>query len=355
MEPSGFRQLVLNKKLIIDVRAPVEFAEGSIPGSVNLPILDDEDRRLVGTLYKQEGQEAAIRKGQELVSGAVKEARIERWKACLRQNPDAVITCFRGGLRSKIAQEWLQQEALPRPRLKGGYKAFRQFLRTEMDRLSQHKLRVISGPTGSGKTQVLRQLQAQKPILDLEALACHRGSAFGAYSQPQPTQIDFENRLSVEMLRNEQAFAKGLTLVEDESRMIGRCVQPEKLFLQLRDSEIIFIDESLADRVEEILQEYILRLSPAEQQLAFLRYETGLQKISSKLGGLRYQELCQDLRQAMKKSQEENDFNTHRTWIEKLLVWYYDPIYTRSLELRKPRIVFRGTRAAVIQALLTSE
>jgi tRNA 2-selenouridine synthase len=352
IESSRFREIILDKTSIIDVRAPVEFADGSLPGSVNLPILSDLDRHQVGTAYKQQGQAAAITLGQSLVSGAVKDTRLQSWIDFLKLHPSAVITCFRGGLRSKITQEWILQAGVSCPRLKGGYKAFRHFLREEMDRLSMQSLCVVSGATGSGKTQVLKEIQTQRPTVDLEGLACHRGSAFGAYSKAQPTQIDFENQLSEQLIRIEDLSSKKPIVVEDESRMIGKCVQPEKFFESLRASPLIFIEEPLESRIEEICQEYILRLSGEERLGAYLRYETALQRISSKLGDLRFRELREDLLTAIVQSNEHDDFGKHKIWIEKLLVWYYDPVYTRSLEQRKPRILFQGSRKAVKDFLL---
>jgi tRNA 2-selenouridine synthase len=352
VEASRFREVILHKNSIIDVRAPVEFAQGSLPGSVNLPILSDEDRHQVGTVYKKQGQAAAIELGQNLVSGAMKESRVQAWIDFLKLHPEAIVTCFRGGLRSKISQEWILQAGISRPRLKGGYKAFRQFLRDEMDRLSGQDLCVVSGATGSGKTQVLKEIQEHRPILDLEGLAHHRGSAFGAYSAAQPTQIDFENRLSRQLILIENLRSQKSVAVEDESRMIGKCVQPEKFFNRLRLSSLVFIEEPLESRVEEILQEYILRISDEDRPGAYLRYATALQRISSKLGDLRYRELREDLQQAIQHSNDHADFSRHKAWIEKLLVWYYDPVYTRSLEQRKPSIVFSGSRKIVKEFLL---
>ncbi|HBM45267.1 MAG TPA: tRNA 2-selenouridine(34) synthase MnmH, partial [Halomonas sp.] len=120
--PASLKVIASNTPLI-DVRAPVEFAQGSLPGAVNLPLMVDEERHQVGIAYKQQGQQAAIALGERLVSGEIKQARVAAWQAYLAQHPDASIYCFRGGLRSQIAQQWLVDAGLHRPRIEGGWKA----------------------------------------------------------------------------------------------------------------------------------------------------------------------------------------------------------------------------------------
>ena len=190
---------------LIDVRAPVEFIEGSIPHSLNSPILNDEERTIVGTIYKQKGPAAAVEAGHQLVSGVIKENRVQAWQSLIQKNSFTVITCFRGGLRSKLTQDWLADVGFKVPRIQGGYKALRQFLRNEIDQfIGQTQFLVITGATGSAKTRLLRALKNQRPLLDLELAANHRGSAFGGYQTPQPSQVNFENNLSFQILELKQ-------------------------------------------------------------------------------------------------------------------------------------------------------
>nr|HPQ97141.1 tRNA 2-selenouridine(34) synthase MnmH [Thiolinea sp.] len=206
---------------LLDVRAPVEFAAGAFPGATNLPLMNDAEREAVGRCYKQAGQDAAIALGLEQVSGAVKTQRIAAWKTFLEALPaqDRVLYCFRGGLRSRIAQQWiLEHTGMACPRIKGGYKAMRRYLLDQLDVLpGRFQGWVLSGRTGSGKTRFLNGFRQQ---IDLEGLANHRGSAFGPNVTPQPTQIAFENALAIALLRQQDAGWQAL-LFEDESRNIG--------------------------------------------------------------------------------------------------------------------------------------
>ncbi|MCJ7765819.1 MAG: tRNA 2-selenouridine(34) synthase MnmH, partial [Thiovulaceae bacterium] len=130
---SDFRSIVLNRTPLIDVRAPVEFDNGAFSNTVNLPLMNDEERRLVGICYKKSGNEEAVKLGHKLVSGRIKEERLGAWSDFIASHPDALLYCFRGGERSKISQEWLSGAGTKIIRLKGGYKAFRNYLITELE------------------------------------------------------------------------------------------------------------------------------------------------------------------------------------------------------------------------------
>ena len=200
-DTSNYRDLFLDNVPMMDARAPVEFAKGAFPGVVNLPLMTDEERELVGICYKQRGQQAAIELGHRLVGGAVKAARLDAWAAFAKAHPDGYLYCFRGGLRSQIVQQWLRDEAgIAYPRVTGGYKAMRGFLLDTLDRaIAECDFLVLGGMTGTGKTEVLRRLD---DALDLEGHANHRGSSFGKRVSGQPTQINFDNALAIDILRN---------------------------------------------------------------------------------------------------------------------------------------------------------
>ena len=218
---SNFQELFLSNRAMIDTRAPIEFARGSFPGAVNLPLMTDDERHQVGLCYKQQGQQAAIVLGHQLVSGDTKAQRIQAWADFARANPEGLLYCFRGGLRSQITQQWLKSEAgIDFPRVAGGYKAMRTFLLETIDQaVAQCDFIVLGGMTGTGKTDVLALLEH---ALDLEGHANHRGSSFGKRITEQPSNIDFENRLAIDVLRKR---AKGIAhfVLEDESRLVGRC------------------------------------------------------------------------------------------------------------------------------------
>lgn len=355
MSPS-IEEILLNKRPIIDVRAPIEYSQGAIPNSVCLPLLDDQERALVGTTYKKKGQGEAIKLGEQLVSGDVKIQRIQQWVDFARKHPDAVITCFRGGLRSKTVQGWLKEVGTDLPRIEGGYKSVRNFFLDNIQKFCQQKkLIVISGATGSGKTLLLRKIEKAHPSLDLEKYANHRGSAFGGYATGQPAQVSFENTLSAEMflLLNSNSSV----LIEDESRMIGKNVQPESLFNLLRNSPVLLIEEDVMSRVENTYQDYILNSNLGAFDVeagkeVFTQFKESLRRISKKLGGLRYQEILQDLQQSELKFLESRQLESNKVWIEKLLVYYYDPLYFDSLERRNPKLIFKGKRTECQQWIL---
>lgn len=355
----NFLEFVRDDRLLVDVRSEIEFSEGHIPGSINLPILNTEERALVGTIYKQQGPQAAVRLGHQIVSGVVKEQRIQAWVQKFKsQTKPGVLTCFRGGMRSQLAQVWCRDAQVSVPRVQGGTKSFRNFLLQQLIVRSQEKMTVISGATGVGKSLLLRELAADSAVLDLEREANHRGSAFGGFEQAQPSQITFENRLSYQLIKLEEKIKEqGTLLIEDESRLIGHCVLPEILFSQLRRSEIVFIDESLEVRTQNTFDEYIFTtaLSKPDEEKAvhvFDHYQACVQRISRKLGGLRTGEILKDLATARQIFHVNRDLEPNKIWIRKLLEWYYDPLYFRSLQQRQPTFIFRGSKKDVVQFLL---
>lgn len=357
------KNIFLENVPFIDVRAPVEFAQGHLPGAVNFPILDDAERALIGTIYKQQGNAAAVQKGFEIVSGAVKEGRVQQWRSFIEAHPQTILYCFRGGQRSRITQGWLRDIGIERPLIVGGYKKARQFLMDELGRASTSRpFLVLSGSTGSGKTKFIRSLETLYPSLDLEKGACHRGSAFGATTEPQPTQVNFENTLSVSLLKLEQKFLPQQSiLVEDESRMIGRVSVPEILFLQMRASPVIWLVEPLDVRVQNIFEDYILQTAignlgaeeGSEQRAlgVFAQYKKAVLAIQKKLGGLRATEVYADIERAESDFVEHRDLKGNTVWIEKLLRYYYDPLYLGSLERRQVQIAFKGSSGEALQFL----
>jgi tRNA 2-selenouridine synthase len=326
----------------LDVRAPVEFAQGHVPGACNLPLLNDEERTVVGTTYKREGSKAAVELGHRLVCGAVKAERIGAWRDFLKAE-GAVIYCFRGGLRSRISQSWLSEEGVEIRRLDGGYKSARRFFMRETESIGRRlPLTVIAGSSGSGKTKLLRALAADRPVLDLEKLANHRGSAFGALSESQPSQPNFENQLALELMRKNRAG--GIVAIEDEGWTIGRLLVPSALFQNLSRSPLVCIEEPLEARAESIWQEYVRDAVAKHGQAAFTSLVKGVDRISRKLGGARSQEILAEIHAGEREFQTHGTLNASRDWILKLLTWYYDPFYEKHLSASLDRIRFRGTQ-----------
>jgi len=349
-----FRHIFLSGVPLLDVRAPVEFARGAFPGAVNLPLMDDEERHQVGLCYTEQGQDAAIELGHQLVSGDLKAARIAGWARFAQAHPDGYLYCFRGGLRSQLVQQWLRDEAgIDYPRVSGGYKAMRNFLIDVVDHAATSQdFLVVGGLTGSGKTDVITDVEA---AVDLEGLARHRGSAFGRRAQAQPAQIDFENALGIAMLRHADAGHRVL-VVEDEGRFIGSVDLPKDLWQHMQASPLVWLEAPFEERVERVLRDYVLGhaaefTAQHGQQAGFDAYAARLREamaaIARRLGGERYGRLSALLDQALARQQDQGEVGLHRGWIEVLLRDYYDPMYDYQREKRAARVVFRGDRAAV--------
>ncbi|MDP5137140.1 tRNA 2-selenouridine(34) synthase MnmH [Rheinheimera baltica] len=343
---------ILRQRLpLLDVRAPVEFAKGAFSHSQNLPLMNDAERTAVGTCYKQQGQQAAIALGHQLVCGDIKQARIASWQVFSDTHPNGMLYCARGGLRSQIAQQWLADVGVMYPKVKGGFKALRRAAINVIEHASTQPILLLAGPTGSGKTRLLNQLQA----IDLEGLANHRGSAFGRKLSPQPTQICFEHDLASAILQLQHPRPAYL-LLEDESLLIGQRNIPHPLYQSMQRSPILLLEEPLAVRVEVILQDYIVNLfaealqHDAEQGFTVFAdmLQQGLARISKRLGGVLFSELQQLLNQALELQRTTADISLHRIWIQRLLSEYYDPMYHYQLQKRNLPILLRGDATTLL-------
>ena len=355
MLTEDYRQIFLRGVPMMDLRAPVEFAQGAFPGAVNLPLMSDEERAKVGTCYKQQGQEAAIKLGHQLVSGSIRAQRMAAWAEFVRQHPDGVLYCFRGGLRSQTVQRWLHEAGIDYPRVIGGYKAMRTFLIETIEQAATEcQLVVVGGMTGTGKTDVITRLDH---AIDLEGLANHRGSAFGKRSTPQPTNIEFENRIAIDLLRKRDAGHQQFVL-EDESRAIGSCSLP--LHAAMQTAPLVWLEDSFENRVERILRDYVV--SQLDDHIAlhgpeqgFERYAEQLLKslagITKRLGGERYQRLHAIMQEALAQQRASGEVARHRDWIAGLLHEYYDPMYAFQRQSKGERIVFAGEQQAVVEFL----
>ena len=236
----------------IDLRSENEFKKGSIPQSVNIPILNNDQFKKVGIEYKINGSDAAIALGHSLVKGSLKENLIHHWTEHLKKNPECLLYCFRGGMRSEIAVKWLSECGVKVNRLKGGYKNFRNWV------ISQHlgienyikDWIIIGGLTGSGKTDFLRSF---KESIDLERIANHRGSAFGVRDGGQPTQSNFENILTLDYLNHK--YEK--LILEDESRTIGRAGLPGFWYQKMQSSMLVILEVADDKRADNIYNEYV--------------------------------------------------------------------------------------------------
>ncbi len=353
----AYRDIFLNDIPLMDARAPVEFAKGAFPGVLNIALMNDVERQKVGTCYKQQGQQAALALGHQLVAGEIKAQRLQAWMAFAKANPGGFLYCFRGGLRSQIVQQWLKEAGVEYPRIVGGYKALRTFLLDTIDTAVQEcEIVVVGGMTGTGKTDLLAQLPNQ---LDLEGHANHRGSSFGKRVTGQPSQIDFENRVAIDLLKKRASGIQQF-IIEDESRLIGSCNLPHSLHQRMQGCPLVWLEDPLEHRIERILRDYVVDLcadfvAVHGQELGFGLYAERLQQsldhIYKRLGGERHARLQAIMQSALDEQQRSSAVDLHRGWIEGLLSEYYDPMYEHQRESKAQRIEFAGDHAAVIAFL----
>ena len=234
----------------VDVRAPREYARGHVPGAINLPILDDDERGRVGIAYAREGAMAAKMLGVELV-GPRLGALVRRYDELARQGTVAIY-CWRGGMRSGLIGSLLRTMGIPVLIARGGYRAHRRAVMKQLGALPP--LVVLHGYTGSGKTRLLREIAGRLPVVDLEGLGRHRGSTFGAVGlEPQPTQLQFESELAA-VLRRLPAGAP--VLVEGESPALGVLKLPVELIHAMRSGWRLVLELPRAERVRELVAEY---------------------------------------------------------------------------------------------------
>ena len=239
------------KLAMADVRSPKEFEQGHIPGAFNLPLFENEERAIVGTIYHMAGREQAIEKGLQIVGPRLKDyVAIAKNQAVDGQ---ILLHCWRGGMRSDSLAWLLQLSGLRPSVLEGGYKKFRKLVIEELQHV--RPLIVLGGMTGSGKTDIIRELRKiGMQVIDLEKKANHKGSVFGALGQPQqPSQEQFENDLGFELLHlkeNEPVF------IEDESIHIGRIGLPKPFYTRMKEAPMICIELEKQQRAERIYSEY---------------------------------------------------------------------------------------------------
>jgi tRNA 2-selenouridine synthase len=301
---------------ILDVRSPSEYIQGHIPGAVNLPLFTDDERALVGIRYKNSGREFAVKLGLQISGPKMPWYADEAHR--LAPGRKVLVHCWRGGMRSESIAWLLHMAGFDVQVLEGGYKAYRKYIRSQM--ASPSKLIVVGGFTGSGKSAILKHLTLSgEQVLDLETLACHKGSVFGGLGQPlQPTTEQFENNI----FQVWQSFdLNKIIWIEDESRAIGSVNIPEDLFKAMMQSPVAVVELPAKMRIKRLIAEYAGM--PAEE------LSISLMKIKDSLGGT-----------AIKQAQEalvNRDFETTAA----LALVHYDKAYSKSLVKRNVSDAFR--------------
>ncbi len=299
---------------IIDVRSPSEFALDHIPGAQNFPVLNDEERIQIGTMYKQIGAFEAKKLGAALVARNIGLHLQGAWQQ-KDKHWRPLIYCWRGGNRSGAMAHVLAKVGWPVFMIDGGYKAYRHHINLSLPGLSQAiSIKMICGPTGSGKSRLLQHLaNLGAQVLDLEELAKHRGSVLGHLpSQAQPSQKAFESAIWQQL---RQFSPLRPVYIEAESKKVGNLRVPECLMASMRTAACVVLELSQADRVELLLQDYAHFVSePLKliQQMEFLRAQHSNEQINQWQG----MALAQDF----------------PILVSQLLARHYDPAYLRSME-----------------------
>jgi tRNA 2-selenouridine synthase len=301
---------------ILDVRASKEHLAGHIPGAVSFPIFSDDERAVIGTAYKQQGHDPAVLIGLDLfgpnMSGFVKRAK------SLAVNNELLVHCWRGGMRSGAMAWLLNFSGLKVHLLEGGYKTFRHLVQEEFSK--NRPVILIGGMTGSGKTDILPQLQLLKQqIIDLEGLAHHKGSAFGSIGMPdQPSTEHFENLLGMELLKSDDQRPIWL---EDEDITIGKIVLPKSFYMQMQQATTIVLEVPKSLRIQKLAKEYC--------QTDKVLLETAILKIKKRLGG-----------QATQQALDAIAIGDMEQMVD-IALTYYDKAYTFGLDKKTKAIILK--------------
>lgn len=292
---------------LIDVRTVSEFSQGKIPDSINIPLFDEEERARIGAVYKKNAKAARFLAMDILSPNISRFVRKVHGASCGKV---PVAVCWRGGMRSKAAVQLLGMAGIDGLQLRGGYKRFRQYVYQQLQSFQlEARVIVLKGKSGTGKTDILRLL-AQKgfPVLDLEGLACHRGSTFGTLENSPATQKDFDALL---LRRLNSLSGCQWILVEGESKRIGNIYLPDFLFQAMRNAPVVVVEGSLPVRVQRILRDY----TPTSLQARLTMYRA-LYRLRHRLSRTSLIELKQCL-----------DREDYRRFAELILLRHYDNTY----------------------------
>lgn len=315
-------------QVLLDVRSPGEYNHAHIPTAVSFPLFTDEERKIVGTTYKQKSREDAIKTGLDFFGPKMRKMveQAERiWNSRFRMSDDSqsetsnskseiFIYCWRGGMRSAAVAWLLDLYGFRVYTLAGGYKAFRNHVLQTFEQPFQFK--ILGGYTGSGKTEVLNELERQnETVIDLEKIASHKGSAFGSFKMPpQPKQEMFENLLAKELWRKSMIKSQLPIWLEDESQRIGDLNIPSALWDTMRKSPLVFLEIPFEERLNHIVEEY----GECERE----KLIDSTKRISQRLGGLDTKNTIEFL----EKGEIKEAF--------RILLQYYDKRYLKGLHNR---------------------
>lgn len=295
---------------IIDVRSPGEYEQASIPGSINIPLFDNEERAEIGTLYTQVGVDAAKERGLEIVS-----AKLPAFVKQFAQIPqDKVVYCWRGGMRSRTTATVLSLMGIYTRRLDGGYRAYRQWVVGQLETMNfRPRSIVLQGHTGTGKTEILLRLKQDGfPVIDLEGMAGHRGSIFGGIGTRPNNQKNFDSLLLQDLIAYKDS---PYVMFEAESKRIGKITVPDLLYAKRDAGSRMVIELPVEARVQQIMKDY----RPWEHAEACLR---AFQQIRSRI----HTPIAAEIDGCLRTER-------YAPAVEMLLKHYYDPLYAHSSNL----------------------
>lgn len=310
---------------VFDVRSPAEYAHAHIPGAISLPLFTDEERKVVGTLYKQKSRQLAIKAGLDFFGVKMKtmveevEIHFKNTNRSLvpEDNPALIVHCWRGGMRSAGVAWLLDLYGFRVYTISGGYKSYRKWSLAQFEK--KYPMKILGGYTGSGKTLLIEEFEKLgKPVIDLEGLAGHRGSAFGNIGMPkQPSQEMFENMLALCLYKNLQKATETNDSIwlEDESQRIGDVNIPISIWKQMRDAYLFFLDIPFEERLLQVLNMY--------GNLDKMKMINAIIRIKKRLGGL-------DAKDAVNAFMEDRIEDCFR-----ILLRYYDKWYMKGMETRE--------------------
>jgi len=313
------------KSPVIDVRSPGEYRHAHIPGAFSLPLFSDEERKVVGTAYRQESKQKAIKKGLQYFGAKMVQIVEEAEKIVEGHNQKAseesklktvIVHCWRGGMRSAGVAWLLDLYGFKVYTIIGGYKSFRRWCTSQFSK--EYPFKVIGGYTGSGKTEALQALALSNAVIDLEALAHHKGSAFGQLGQKeQPVQEMFENKLAMAL---SATAAADCIWIEDESQRIGTVNIPDILYRYIQTMPVYFLEIPFEERLNYIIEKYGIF---EKEKLA-----ASIIRITKRLGGL-------ETKTALEYLEAGDVFNCFI-----ILLKYYDKYYLKCLEQKKDKVSF---------------
>ncbi len=302
--PLSFEDVMARGYATVDLRAAGEYLSGTIPGAINIPLFDDDERGVIGTLYRHVGQARAVDAGFEYT-----ERKLSHLISCfeLFRGKEFVVFCARGGMRSLAVVNLLSQVGFKVYQLEGGYKKYRHYVLTRLNGF-QPRLIVIHGLTGTGKTRIIERLDH---ALDLEGLACHRSSLFGGLDRKPENQKNFEGKL-VDILGS---LAEEPYFIEGESRKIGKVFIPERLAMAMKNGVLVCVHCSMETRIRRILEDYPVMNRKMRREIELI-----LKSLKQKMGAVLVARMCELLQRG---ELEE--------LVHILLVQYYDKRYGKSM------------------------